>query len=333
VKNVLFVFLIVGAFSCNSEQEKTVVSDADAKPYTVLDSLGDIIVSAPNNAYNYYRRALYLHNEYEYDQAIADIDRAILIDSNIAEYYNEKGNIYYDNNLFDEAFLSYQKAIELDKKLVNSILQLSNIEVGLGNYELAMEMVNEALRIEPMNPEGYYLKGFIYLDKSDTSLAISSFRTAIEVDPDHYNSYIMLGKLYDTKEHDFAGDYYDNALRIRPNSIEALYNKGMFLQRVEKYEEAYAIYDKIIELDSAAYFAYYNRGYIMLVSDSSYSSAIKEFEISLVYYPYYFQALYNIGLCYENLGDYEQAEEYYKKSLDINPQYNLAANGLSRLLE
>jgi tetratricopeptide (TPR) repeat protein len=33
------------------------------------------------------------------------------------------------------------------------------------------------------------------------------------------------------------------------------------------------------------------------------------------------------------MGEYKQAEEYYKKSLEINPQYDLAANGLSRLLE
>ena len=118
MKVVLFVILTLGAFSCNSEQEKTVVSDADAKPYTVLDSLSDVIVSAPNNAYNYYRRALYFHDEYEYDQAIADIDRAILIDSTVAEYYNEKGNIYFDSEFFDEAFFSYQKAVELDNELV-----------------------------------------------------------------------------------------------------------------------------------------------------------------------------------------------------------------------
>jgi tetratricopeptide (TPR) repeat protein len=333
VKRILFVFLIIVVFACNSDSEKTVVSDADAKPYTVLDSLSDVIVEEPNNSNHYYRRALYFHSEYEYEQAIADIDRAILIDSTVAEYYNEKGNIYFDNEFFDEAFFSYQKAIELDNELVNAILQLSSIEVALGNFELAMDMVNKALRVEPMNPEGYYLKAFIYLDMSDTALAISSFRTAVEVDPDHYNSYIMLGKLYDIKMHDFAGDYYDNAIRIRPNSIEALYNKGMFLQRVEEYDEAYLIYDKIIALDTTSYFAYYNRGYILLVSDSSYSGAIKEFEKSLVYYPYYFQALYNIGLCYENMGEYDKAEAFYKKSLDINPQYDLAAKGLSRLLE
>jgi tetratricopeptide (TPR) repeat protein len=70
-----------------------------------------------------------------------------------------------------------------------------------------------------------------------------------------------------------------------------------------------------------------------LVSDSSYEKAIDEFNLSLRYYPYYHQAYCNIGLCYENLGDYKAAEESYRKALDIDPQFEPAAKGLSRVLE
>lgn len=333
MKNIFFIVLVLGGFACSHDAGKSIVYDSDSKPYTILDSLSDVIVSDPYNSNNYYRRALYFHSERELDQALADMKRALTIDSTVAEYFYETGNIYFENNLFEDAFSSYQKAVELDKVHVDAILQLSRIELGLENHELAMEMVNKALKVEPMDPEGYLLKGYIYLDMSDTVNAISSFRTAVEVDSDHYESYILLGKLYEIKKHSFAGDYYDNALRIRPNSIEALYTKGMYLQGIEEYDKAYLLYDRIIELDSVSYFAYYNRGYMLLVSDSSYSAAIEEFEKALVYYPYYFQAMYNIGLCYENQGDYDQAEKYYKKSLDIDPQYDLAAKGLSRLLE
>ena len=333
MKNVIFLLLIFIGFACGSENDKSIVSDADALPYTELDSLSDVIVSDPNNSNNYYRRALFFHNEFEYDQAIEDIQRALLIDSTVAEYYNEAGNIYFDNKLIEEAFLSYQKAVDLDNKLVHAILRLSQIELGLRNHELAMEMVDKALKLDPMNPEAYFLKGFIFLAVGDTVNSVSSFRTATEVDPDHYNSYVILGEFYAKRKHEFAEVYYDNALRIKPNSIEALYNKSMYLQSVEKYDDAYPIYDRIIEIDSASYFAYYNRGYMLLISDSSYSDAITEFEKALIYYPYYFQAFYNIGLCYENIGDYKQAEVYYKKALDIDPQYDLAARGLSRLLE
>jgi tetratricopeptide (TPR) repeat protein len=335
VKNLLFVISLMLAFACNpdSNSKSSVVSYTDENPLTYLDSISDVIVKDPNNSNNYYRRALFFYQEREYDQAMADIERAINIDDSVAEYFYLEGNIYYDDKKIENSFRSYQSAVELDNEHVEAILKLSSLELALENYQLALDMVNKALKVEPMNADGYFLKGFIYLNGGDTATAISSFRTAVEVNSDHYNSYIMLGKLYASEKHEYAGDYYDNALRIRPNSIEALYNKGVYLQSIEEYDEAYLLYDQIIELDSSSYFAYYNRGYMMLISDSSYSGAIEEFEKSLKYYPYYFEAFYNIGLCYENQGDYEKAAEYYKKSLEINPQYDLAAFGLSRLLE
>lgn len=335
MKNLLFVVLILLAIGCNpnSKSESSVVSYEDANPLTYLDSISDVIVKDPNNSINYYRRALFFYQETEYDQAMADIERAINIDDLVAEYFYLEGNIYYDDKKFEDAFRSYQSAVELDNKHVEALLKLSSLELALENYQLALDMVNKALKVEPMNADAYYLKGFIYLNGGDTAIAISSYRTAVEVNSDHYNTYIMLGKLYALEKHEYAGDYYDNALRIRPNSVEALYNKGVYLQSIEEYDEAYFLYDQIIELDSSSYFAYYNRGYMMLISDSSYSGAIKEFEKSLRYYPYYFEAFYNIGLCYENQGDYEKAAEYYKKALEINPQYDLAAFGMSRLLD
>ena len=321
--------------ACNSESksDSSIVSESDAKPLTFLDSISDVIVAEPNNSNNYYQRALFFYQEREYDQALADIERAINIDDSVAEYFYLEGNIYFDDNSYENAYKSYQTVLSLDSEHIEAILKLSSLELALENYQLALDMVNKALIIDPNYAEGYYLKGFIYLNGGDTVKSISSFRTAVEVDPDHYNSYIILGNLYASEKHEYAIDYYDNALVIRPNSIEALYNKAIYLQSIEEFEGAYLIYDQIIELDSAAYFAYYNRGYIMLVSDSSYSGAIKEFEKALKYYPYYVEAFYNIGLCYENQGNYDKAEEYYRKALEINPQYELAAYGLSRLLE
>jgi tetratricopeptide (TPR) repeat protein len=194
-------------------------------------------------------------------------------------------------------------------------------------------MVNKVLKINPMNPKAYYLKGFIYLDLNDTINAVSSLQTAIEVDPNHYDSYIALGNIWADLKPDFSESYYNNALDINPESIEALYNMGLLFQNEERYIEAYPVYDRIISIDSTAYFAYYNKGYILLVSDSSYTEAINEFEYSLHFYPYYYQAFYNIGLCYENLGELEAAEENYRKALEIEPQFEPAAFGLSRILE
>lgn len=332
-----FGFLILALlFSCSNnsiEKGSTIIEDNNEEKISVLDSLSEMIVDSPDNSNTYYRRALYFYDEGEYTQAIDDIQRALLIDSTVAEFHFIEGNIYYDDQRFKEAFQSYQKTVNYDSEHELAILKLCQIELVLQNYDLAFEMVNKALKINPMNANAYYLKGFIYLDSRDTATAISSFQTAIEVDPDHYDSYIILGKIWLYENPEFAESYFNRAIEIQPQSIEALYNIGVLYQNQERYLETYPIYNKIIEIDSSAYFAYYNKGYVLLVSDSSYTESIEEFQNSLRFYPYYHQAYYNIGLCYENLGDMVAAEENFRKSLEIDPQFDLAARGLSRILE
>jgi tetratricopeptide (TPR) repeat protein len=334
MKNILFAVLLFG-YACTSNENSSskIVEGQNESQLTKLDSLSQAIIDSPDNSNAYYGRALYFFNENELDQALDDIKRALRINTSVAEFYFVEGNIYYNDQRFKEAFEAYQKVIELDVEHELAILKLSQIELVLKNYDLAIEMVNRALKLNTMNSEAYYLKGFIYLDSKDTSTAISSFQTAIEVDPSHFDSYIILGNIWSETNFEYAESYYKQALKIAPESIEALYNIGILYQYFNKYDEAYPVYDEILTIDSAAYFAYYNKGFIMLVSDSSYSGAINMFEKSLVYYPYYHQAYYNIGLCYENMEEYKLAEENYKKALEINPQFDLAARGLSRLLE
>lgn len=334
--NRLLFLLLIALVSCtnnSSEKGSKITEVTSEESVSVLDSLSTLIVNNPENSNNYYRRALYFYDEGEYPQAVDDIQRALVIDSTVAEYHFIEGNIYYDDQQFKEAFESYQKTVKYDNEHELAILKLCQIELVLQNYDLALEMVNKALKINPMNPSAYYLKGFIYLDGRDTATAVSSFQTAIEVDPNHYDSYIILGKIWLTENPEYAESYYNQALEIQPESIEALYNMGILLQNQERYRETYPVYNRIIELDSSAYFAYYNKGYVLLVSDSSYTEAIDEFENSLRFYPYYHQAFYNIGLCYENLGDEKTAEVNYRKALEIDPQFDPAAIGLSRLLE
>ena len=331
---VLILWAFAGCGSEGKEESKSqIVFNADEKPLTRLDSISNKIIEDPNNPELYFERGMYFYGEDEYGQAIEDMKRAIAIDSTVSKYYLETGNIYYADTRFENAYSAYQKAVDRDHNNTEAILQLAKLESVLENYQLALSMLDRVLKIDPMNADAYFNKGFVFLDLGDTAKAVSSYRTAIEVNPDHYDSYIMLGLLYAKAGKDYAGEFYLHALDLRPKSVEALYNYGMFLQEQERYEEAYSYYDRIIENDSSAYFAYYNRGYIMLISDSSYTGAIKEFEKALEYYPYYYQALYNIGLCYENLGDFKKAEEYYQRSLEINPQYDLAARGMSRIKE
>ena len=113
-------------------------------------------------------------------------------------------------------------------------------------------------------------------------------------------------------KNDLAIQYYNSAIEIKPNFIEPLYNKAMYLQETgiaipNRYNEAIACYDQIISIDANAAIAYYNKGFIYLVYQKNYSQAVMEFTKAIEKNPQYAEAYYNRGLSYEYLRKNKEA--------------------------
>ena len=89
--------------------------------------------------------------------------------------------------------------------------------------------------------------------------------------------------LYNLGNYDEAIKYYDKALSIDPNNIQALYSKGLAIYNWDKYE-AIKYYDKALSID-----------------------------------PNNTHALYSKGLALDSLGDRDEAIKYYDKALFIDP--------------
>jgi tetratricopeptide (TPR) repeat protein len=100
------------------------------------------------------------------------------------------------------------------------------------------------------------------------------------------------------------------------------------ISRLEKLEFVYEIYLKYQkEIDRAPYktkaLLIYNTG-VSLFETKKYSKAISLFKI-IVDMPeitkYYYYSYNNLGTCYQNLGEYEKAIEYFKKSVSDPTNY------------
>ena len=160
---------------------------------------------------------------------------------------------------------------------------------------------------------------------------MSSYQTAVEQDPDYYAAFVEMGVMHDQVGSDLAIDYYKSALDIFPESIEAWYNIGMYHQTRGNVNGAIETYSKLHEIDSTYADAYFNHGYVHMIMTEELDSALHFFTIATEVDPEYFQAFNNIGLCYEKQGDLQLAKEYYRKSIEINPDYQLAKDNLNAL--
>ena len=329
---ILFSLLFI-LFSCKEGGEPR--NKIEAKKQVKKDRLEDLsdeIVESPNNPNLYIKRALIYKKRNLLDLGLKDVDRALSIDSTVSYFHSVKGDFFFAKGELRNARLSFEDALRFDDTNSDALVKLGEVNFYLRRYEEALKHINDALREDDQLAQAYFLKGYIFKELGDTVLAKSSFQTATEVNPDHFEAFMELGSLYSYENDPLAIDYFETALQINPKSAEAYYNKGMFLQSNGEVDQALDVYQSMVQTDPNNFLGYYNMGYIYLTEYLEYEIAQAYFDSVLMVKPAYVDALYNKGLCSEELGRKGEAESTYRQVLDIDPQHDLAAKGLERVL-
>lgn len=315
--------------STNEHIEKIVQQDE----FDSLTWVNEQILNTPKNPQLYITKAKLFIKENQVEAGIAEIDRAILLDSTNIEYQLLKANSYYDANEMVLAKETYLAILAVDEQNQTANLKLAWISLIAGKHEECFVYSNAVLKVNQYLPEPYYIKGLAYKELGNFKLSVSNFRTATEQDNDYLEAWLQLGYLYDTAEDTLAGAYYENALRVDSNNIDALYAFGMHLQNWSISEEAIEQYQHILRVNDGYHNALYNIGFIYLEQIQNYDSAVKYYDQVLALNPYNYKAFYNRGLAFENQDKTDLALRDYNKSLEIKPDFELSAKGKTRILE
>jgi tetratricopeptide (TPR) repeat protein len=309
-------------------QEAIIVDTVDS----TLISFNDKIKKNPNDPELYLSRAKYLLTERnDPEAALADMKRVFLFDSTKADYHFVISDVYFALNKFSKVKESLNMCVDLDPYHVDGRMKLAEMELYLKNYKEVLNNLDFLLKKDMFNAKAYFIKGMAFKETGDTAKAISSFQTTVEQDPDYYHAYMQLGLLHYEKRNKLALDYFTNALKIQPKSIEALYGGAMFCQDNGMYEKAKEAYFNILDIDPAYKNAHYNLGYIHSEYLNDFKSAVMHFSNAVQFAPDYYEAWYMRGYAYERMKEFSKAQSDYRKSLEINPDYTLAAKGLSRV--
>ncbi|MES2592009.1 MAG: tetratricopeptide repeat protein [Bacteroidota bacterium] len=320
--------------SCGGSGNNTEITSKDSVSQNVpeqLKLLNSQLLSDPSNADLYHNRAKYYFNAQSYNEGLADIKKALNIDSTKAAYYLTLSDLYFVNNKTGNAKTALEKCIRLDDKNIDAMLKLAELYLYVLKHEESMKYINMALRIDQFNAKAYFMKGMNYKELKDTTRAISSMQTAVEQDQEYYHAYIQLGILCAAKKNPLAVQYYKNAIRLSSRSVEAWYNLGKYYQDTEDFKNALETYTTLIQFDANNVNAHYNMGAIHLLHLKKYDVAINHFTAAIKANPKYVQAYYGRGLSYQAKGDIKEAKVNFQSCLAINPKYDPAQTALKQL--
>ncbi len=132
-----------------------------------------------------------------------------------------------------------------------------------GNYEKALQQIDNAIQKSPKNPDYYSTKGVFLHRMNDIPKAIEAYQKAIEVFPGHTFSHYNLGIIF-MKEGKIlqAIQQWEEVIRNKPDDVDSIFNIAVALSRLGKTKQAIPFYKKVLEYDPSHVMTHQNLGVI-----------------------------------------------------------------------
>ncbi len=176
-------------------------------------------------------------------------------------------------------------------------------------------------------------EGKAALDRKDFDRAIIGYSEAIRLDPNNVTALTNRGIAYGHKnEMDKAIADFSNAIRFDPKDSRSLNGRGYAYFRKNDLDRALADYNEAIRLDPNYVQAINNRG-LLYGRRRDYDRAFTDFSEAIRLDPTYAFAFNNRGMIYGEQKKFDLAISEFNKALKLNPNYDTALyyRGLAKL--
>lgn len=220
-----------------------------------------------------------------------------------AESFQELFNQAIDsfrNKQFERAATLFEQALLLNPHNPQAHFNCGLALASQKKYDDAISHYLQAIRLDTHYSKAYLHLGNVYRNKKQNRKAEETYRKALIHDAKNSDVLLALARLlHDSNEFDEAEYYFRQALQAQPDNITIMFELANSLNMNNNTDEAIHFYNKIIES-----------------------------------HPKNISVLYNIAYSLKRLGKIEEALALYKHVLTLNPQHVDAhfGKGLTHLI-
>lgn len=227
------------------------------------------------------------------------IERAPHAQETRAQKLLEIGLRFHEQGNLPEAELIYREVLRQDFDSADAWHLLGVVVYQSGYYDVALELVGEAVALEPDDPLYQNSLGNVYRCLDDLEVALACYDKALRARPDYVEAhYNRAGVLRAQERLDEAVDAYRTALRLQPDAFDVLNDLAGTLRRQGDSQAALACYRTALELkpDNA--------------------------ELHV-----------NLGRALEDAGAVDEAIAAYRRAVEVDPDLTEARTSLAAALE
>lgn len=195
---------------------------------------------------------------------------------------------------------------------------------------MKMNRVNDAIvdltRATSLNKKEYkyfMLLGDAYFANGDVEHSYSSLQQALELRPESAEAYLKLGEIaYYSRDYDRAMDNLGKVTAKDPNNRTALFMKSFIYKETGDTSNAILLLRKVCDIYPDYEPAFEELGILYAVHHNP--MAVEYLSTANRIEPNNTNALYALAMYYQDGNKMDQAEEIYKRILDINDSHKLA---------
>ncbi|NER33877.1 MAG: tetratricopeptide repeat protein [Oscillatoria sp. SIO1A7] len=252
------------------------------------------------------------------EEGLAACDRALELDPDSHDAWNNRGVTLRQLGRLEEAVDSYDRALAIKPDYYQVWNNRGNVLFGLERYEEAVDSRDRALAIKPDYYQVWNHRGAALVKLGQYQEALESYNRALAIKPDYYQAWSDRGVvLYELGRYEEALDSYDRALAIKPDDYYAWNNRGNALNSLGRYEEAVESCDRALAIKPDDYYAWNNRGNA-LNSLGRYEEAVESCDRALGIKSNYCQVWTGRSAALKSLGRYKEALENSDRALQID---------------
>jgi predicted O-linked N-acetylglucosamine transferase (SPINDLY family) len=234
----------------------------------------------------------------------------------------------------EQAGTLYKEILQSQPEHFDALQFLAAIAIQQKNFVVALELFEQAIKINPSLPSSHNNRGTALLNLNRVEEALKSYDCAIKINPDYVAALSNRGyALYKLKRHEEALEFYDRAIKINPDYVDALNNRGTTMRGLNRYGEALESFERALMIKPDYVEALKNRA-IALLDLKRHEEALESYNRALKIKPDDAEALNGLGTALLGLNRHEQALESYDRALRISPDFAVAlSNRGNALLE
>jgi tetratricopeptide (TPR) repeat protein len=296
-------------------------------PARVIPACTEILGQDPNNGVAYFKRGKayldYRTDTRDLDRAIADLTKAIEIDPEYADAYNQRGITFGRNGDFARAIADQSKAIEINPAFALAYNSRGYTNQQQKDYDRALADYNKAIELDPAYAVTYFNRAFVHVLKDDTNRAITDLKQAIVLGGRDFDY------VFDTlkpTEHSEVVALFTKAIEHNAKDAIAYYDRGLAYAAVDKRERAIEDYSKAIEIDPMYVDALIARGKAYSSESFDDARAMADYNKVIELDPKSARAYLARGSFYiEQIPDQaDRAMADYNRAIELDPAYAYA---------